>query len=221
MDYFEISKKAWECASDFPPDKELVYPEHRLAQEFDLIHDKKVYEYGCGMGSDVRSYLKRGNHVTATDIVPKNIETARKFTLQAGFTEDQFEFILLDKSYPIPFEDNSFDVISSHGVLHHIKEGDKVLQELYRVCKPEGIIYVMLYTDILWQLHLPSMQKLMRTEGIDEYEAFCWMTDGKGTPYARCYSAMDACEFLEQAGFTVVDFNYWLNDCFITVKGKK
>jgi hypothetical protein len=65
------------------------------------------------------------------------------------------------------------------------------------------------------------MQELMHTRGIDEFEAFCWCCDGEGTPYARSYTAVEACDFIEKVGFTVVDFNYWLNDWFITVKGVK
>jgi len=220
-DYLEVSKKAWSCASGFPINKEDVYPEHKLVQEFDLHHNKKIYEYGCGNGSDVRSYLKRGNHVIATDIVPGNLETARKYNLEAGFTEDQFNFVLLEDSYPLPFDDESFDVISSHGVLHHIKNVDPVIKELYRVCKTGGSIYVMLYTDYLWATHWPTMQVYMKNHHIDQYEAFCWCTDGQGTPYARCYTTEEACAFLSDVGFKVIDYNHWLNDLFITVKGEK
>lgn len=220
--YLEQSKKAWICASEFPADKEFVYEEHKQVQEFDLITDKSVYEYGCGGGSDVMSYLRRGNNVTATDIVPQNLETTGKRVKE--LLPDRLSdltLVLLDNSYPLPFKDDSFDIISSHGVLHHIKDANEVMKELYRVCKPGGFIYFMVYTDILWEHHWPNMEKLMKLRGIGKYEAFCWMTDGEGTPYARCYSAVEACEFAENAGFTVVDFNYWLNDFFITVKACK
>ena len=220
--YLEQSRKSWECASDFPPDKEAVYSEHGFVQEFESIRNKSVYEYGCGGGSDVMSYLRRDNHVTATDIVQKNLDTTRnrvKTMLPAKL--DDLNLVLLENSFPLPFENDTFDVISSHGVLHHIRQGDEVVKELYRVCKPGGSIYVMLYTDILWQHHLPMMEQLMAQRGIDQYEAFCWCTDGEGTPYARCYTAVEATAFLEDVGFTVVDFNYWLNDFFLTIKGVK
>lgn len=220
--YLEKSKLAWECASEFPPDKEAVYLEHGKVQEFDLIHNQKIYEYGCGGGSDVMSYLRRDNFVTATDIVPKNIEIATN-RIQTLLPEKigNANLVLLQDSYPLPFDDNSFDVVSSHGVLHHLKEPNGVMKELYRVCKPGGSIYIMVYTDLLWQHHLPMIQQLMSTRGIDQYEAFSWCTDGEGTPYSRCYTAVEACDFVESVGFTVVDFNYWLQDLFITVKGTK
>ena len=221
-DYLEISKKAWECASEFSPSKEDVYPAHKIVQEFDSIHDLNVYEYGCGGGSDVMSYLRRGNTVTATDIVPKNLETTKKRIISEKLSLDKANLVLLENSYPLPFPDNNFDIISSHGVLHHIKEVDPVIKELYRVCKPGGFIYVMLYTDSLWNHHLPRVEHYVKTRGIDIYEAFCWCTDGEGTPYARCYTTEEACKFLTDVGFTVVDYNHWLEeDFFITVKGVK
>ena len=73
MSYIDKSKKFWVSASTFPGDKEAVYPEHGIVQEFDKHTGKLVYEYGCGGGSDVMSYLRRGNKVYATDIVPDNI----------------------------------------------------------------------------------------------------------------------------------------------------
>jgi len=220
--YLEQTKKAWVLAAGLPPNKEEVYPEHGIVQEFDKIRNQKIYEYGCGGGSDVMSYLRRGNHVTATDIIASNLETTKQRILDAGLPLDKTNLVLLEDSYPLPFEDDSFDVISSHGVLHHIRQADEVIKELYRVCKPGGNIYIMVYTDLLWQVQLPFMEKLMKTRGIDQYEAFCWMTDGEGTPYARCYTGLEATEFVEKPGFTVVDFNYWLpGDLFITVKGVK
>jgi SAM-dependent methyltransferase len=222
MDYLERSKKEWERASQFPSDKEEAYPMHTVVQEFDLHTGKVVYEYGCGGGSDMLSYLRRGNVVTGSDIVPRNLDVARERIVAANYTEGvDFELLLLENSYPIPKPDNHYDIISSHGVLHHIKDPAPVVRELFRICKPGGLIYVMLYSDVLWDHHWPRMEQLMKLYRIDQYEAFCWCCDGEGTPYARCYTTDEACTFLGDAGFTVKDYNYWLNDFFITVKGYK
>lgn len=222
MNYLERSKEAWKRASEFPVEKETVYPDHTIVQEFGSHIGKKVYEYGCGNGSDMRSYLKRGNYVTATDIVPENLTAARTFNLEAGFNETQFELWLLDKSYPLPFSDESFDVVSSHGVLHHLREGaDEVAKELYRVLKPGGLIYVMLYTEVMYDHFkgLGTIEKFKTQYQIDEWEAFGYCTDAIGVPYSRYYNTEQGIQFLEQAGFEVVDYTYWLNDMFCTYKG--
>lgn len=223
MSYLEKSKKAWEVASGFPVNKEDVYPEHKIVQQFDEIHGKRIYEYGCGNGSDVRSYLKRGNHVTATDIVPHNIETAKKFTLQAGYTEDQFNFILLEDSYPLPLDDNQFDIATSHGVLHHVIEPKPVIEEIHRILKPDGLFYCMLYSGVMEDYfnELGMIDGFMRQYGVSYNEAFGYCTDGVSTPYSRSYNPTQACELICPIGFELIDHTYWLNDHFVSYKFKR
>ena len=218
--YLERSKREWERASGFPADKEESYPEHTEVQEFDLIHGKSVLEYGCGGGSDTMSYLRRGNFVTAVDIVPKNVQTTKKRIKDANLPENNVNVVLLEDSVPLPFDDETFDVISSHGVLHHIKDPAPVLKEFHRVCKTGGSLYYMLYTNIMWDYfeERGMIQNFMRQYGVDKYEAFCYCTDNIGAPYARAYSSIEACALGEDNGFTIVDFNFWLHDHFVTVK---
>lgn len=221
-DYLERSKTAWKCAGGFPANKEEVYPAHKLYQEFDLHHDKVVYEYGCGGGSDVMSYLQRGNHVTATDIVPENLAVTRERIIAAGLPIEMANLVLLQNSHPLPFEDNSFDIVSSHGVLHHCLDPEEIVRELFRVTKPGGLLYTMMYTEFLWEHHKPTIDRLVVERGLDPYEAFGWCTDGEGTPYARPYTTDEWCLMLEEAGFTVLDYNHWLNEgLFCTYKAKK
>jgi ubiquinone/menaquinone biosynthesis C-methylase UbiE len=135
-----------------------------------------------------------------------------------------YNLVLLNDSAPLPFEDQSFDIISSHGVLHHIIDPIPVIKELNRVCKIGGFIYVMLYSNIMEDYfnEMGLINKFMRENGISYNEAFGWCTDGPGTPYSRSYSVEQGAEFLEDIGhFQLIDFNYWLNDHFITYKAKK
>jgi len=51
----------------------------------------------------------------------------------------------------IPFKDNYFDSILATEVLEHIFNPDEVLQEIYRVCKPNG--YLLLTVPFIWDEH--------------------------------------------------------------------
>lgn len=222
MDYLERSKKEWARASEFPTNKEHHYPEHTIVQEFDSHKGKLVYEYGIGGGSDLMSYLRRNNRVWGTDIVPENVETSRKRLSEAGFKEGtDFNLVLLEDSYPLPFEDDFFDIASSHGVLHHIINPDPVVKEIHRVLKPGGLIYVMLYSTILYDHHkeLGQIDYFKTQYNISDEEAFCYCTDNVGVPYAIPYSTEMGYDLLERNGFEVLDYNYWLNDFFVTYKG--
>ena len=51
----------------------------------------------------------------------------------------------------LPFEDDTFDVVFSHGVLHHVPDIDGGQREIHRVLKPGGELIVMVYAR--WSLN--------------------------------------------------------------------
>ena len=52
----------------------------------------------------------------------------------------------------IPYDDNSFDYVFSHGVLHHIPDIRRAQSEIHRVLRPGGVLVAMLYAAPLAQL---------------------------------------------------------------------
>jgi len=64
------------------------------------------------------------------------------------------------------FDDNSFDVVYSNGVLHHTPNTRRVVQEILRVLKPGGLAIVMVYAEdslhywrtIFWNMGLRGGQ---------------------------------------------------------------
>lgn len=45
-------------------------------------------------------------------------------------------------TYKCPFEDDTFSFVTCFQVLHHIRDYKISVQELYRICKPGGILYI-------------------------------------------------------------------------------
>ena len=72
--------------------------------------------------------------ITGVDLSRKLIHMARANASTAGLA-DRLNF-QLGNAAALDFEDSSFDMIISTGMLHSIKEPTKVLQEIYRVLKP-------------------------------------------------------------------------------------
>ena len=63
----------------------------------------------------------------------------------------------------IPYKDNSFDFVLSNGVIHHTEDFKKGIQEIVRVCKPGGDIYIYLYGKggLFWSSR-KKMNRLMK-----------------------------------------------------------
>lgn len=68
----------------------------------------------------------------------------------------------------LPFADDSFDYVHSHGVMHHTVDWEKGVAEMVRVCKPGGTIYLMLYGKFA---------------PVGSVIHFCYRTMGKIIPY--------------------------------------
>ncbi|MEZ5889982.1 MAG: class I SAM-dependent methyltransferase, partial [Xanthobacteraceae bacterium] len=47
----------------------------------------------------------------------------------------------------MPFDDASFDVVYSNGVIHHIPQTAQVIDEIFRVLKPGGKAIIMVYRE--------------------------------------------------------------------------
>lgn len=112
------------------------------------LRDKQILEIGLGQGADAEQIVRRGGIYSGVDLTDESVKrTTMRFTLK-GLA---FERIEQASALDLPFEDNSFDIVFSHGVLHHIPEIEKAQSEIHRVLKPEGRLIAMLYAK--WSLN--------------------------------------------------------------------
>ncbi|HKO97205.1 MAG TPA: methyltransferase domain-containing protein [Pyrinomonadaceae bacterium] len=111
------------------------------AAGFEKSSGLKVLEIGCGLGTDGAQFAEAGAEYTGVDLTDAAVELARKrfelFQLPGNFRTADAE--------NLDFTDNSFDLVYSHGVLHHTPETRKAIKEIHRVLRPGGRAVVMLY----------------------------------------------------------------------------
>ena len=113
------------------------YFELPLFQHLGLdVKDKDVLEIGCGngYGGHLLNQLHPKSY-TGLDVMEEQIEIARK-------NYPQYKFIVQDATDLSQFQNASKDVIIIFGVLHHIPEWRKTLDEIARVLKPNGQIFL-------------------------------------------------------------------------------
>jgi len=118
--------------------KEWHIPE---AADFAGARGLRVLEIGCGMGTDGAQFAAAGADYTGIDLTEAAIDLARKKFASAGL---KGEFRVADAE-KLDFADESFDVVYSHGVLHHTPDTEGAVCEIHRVLKTGGRAVVMLY----------------------------------------------------------------------------
>ncbi|HEV8367777.1 MAG TPA: class I SAM-dependent methyltransferase [Pyrinomonadaceae bacterium] len=138
--------------ADAPPGSRRFYElveEHRYQKEWHIpaaagfakTKDLQVLEIGCGLGTDGAQFAKAGADYTGIDLTEAAVELAQKrfelFQLPGTFRAADAE--------QLDFPDNSFDLVYSHGVLHHTPDTAGAVKEVRRVLKPGGLAEVMLY----------------------------------------------------------------------------
>ena len=112
-----------------------------LFVDFEGLAGKDVLEVGCGSGIAVQLFAEAGANVTAVDLTPWAVDTTRRRLRAFGLVAEVVE----GDGENLPFEDESFDLVFSWGVIHHSSDMSRALRELVRVCRRGGRVVVMVY----------------------------------------------------------------------------
>ncbi len=137
--------------------------EERFARHADFA-GKNLLEVGCGWGRDLIKYARNGAIVTAVDLTESGVALARKYLAYRDLKGE----VRVASAEELPFEDNSFDVVISIGVLMCTPNIQKAVDEIYRVLKPGGEAVIMLYHKWSWYNLLVRISGIgYETQGID------------------------------------------------------
>jgi ubiquinone/menaquinone biosynthesis C-methylase UbiE len=132
------TRRFFELVEEHRYQKEWHIPE---AAGFASAQGLKVLEIGCGLGTDGAQFAAAGADYTGVDLTDAAIELAQRrfelFDLQGKFHTADAE--------KLEFTDDAFDLVYSHGVLHHTPDIERAVGEIHRVLKPGGRAMVMLY----------------------------------------------------------------------------
>src|SRR5439155_8798469 len=119
-------------------EKEWHIPE---AADFAGARGLRVLEIGCGLGTDGAQFAKAEADYTGVDLTEAAVQLARR-RFELDGLPGHFETADAES---LPFADESFDLVYSHGVLHHTPDTARAVSEIYRVLRPGGRAIVMLY----------------------------------------------------------------------------
>jgi ubiquinone/menaquinone biosynthesis C-methylase UbiE len=96
----------------------------------------KALELGAGTGFFSLNLKQAGvlDEVHVTDLSPGMVEAAKRNAEMLGFSVSG----RVADAERIPYEDNTFDVVVGHAVIHHIPDVEAAFREMLRVLKPGG-----------------------------------------------------------------------------------
>ncbi|MGB8538260.1 MAG: class I SAM-dependent methyltransferase [Acidobacteriaceae bacterium] len=142
-DAAELAQSHWNETPLFLTEEERysVYPWLYQVAEFRKHRGEKVLEVGCGTGADLLQFAKHGALAIGVDLTTNHVELARNRVGNLAVVHQA-------DARHLPFADESFDYVYSHGVLHHCDEPEQVVREIFRVLRPGGRFNVHVYA--LW-----------------------------------------------------------------------
>jgi SAM-dependent methyltransferase len=110
--------------------------------EFGMGAGKDVLEIGVGMGADHAEWAKsRPRSLTGIDLTPRAIAHTEARLQLLGYESH----LRTGDAEHLPFDDASFDIVYSWGVLHHSPGTATAVREVHRVLRLGGTAKVMIY----------------------------------------------------------------------------
>ena len=139
-DFVDLSKKWFDKQAPIYDETNTIlyskYGKKSCKNIYDFLKGKeykKLLDIGCGTGYLISMLSKDYNaEYIGLDLSPEMINQAiRKNIKNARFIEG--------RSDELPFEDNTFDIVTCSQSFHHYPETDKPMQEAKRVLKNGGL----------------------------------------------------------------------------------
>src|SRR6266566_6870216 len=87
---------------------------------------RRVLDVGCRYGALTGTYAE-GNEVVGVDVDREALQEAAKLGIETRWA---------DVEQPLPFEDESFDVVVAGELIEHLRDPERVLAEVARVLRP-------------------------------------------------------------------------------------
>lgn len=90
-------------------------------------------DIGCGSGKDALVISKEINakSTTCVDVKDSRVSSAK-----------DLEFLLIKEDAPINMENNTIDVVTLFHTIHHMKDAESRLRDIYRILAPKGLLII-------------------------------------------------------------------------------
>lgn len=123
-------------------------------------HGKKILDAGCGSGELMQILTLRGYDLTGMDMSHEMLDLTRKKI--SAVTDSEETRLVSGDIESIPFDNGSFDIVTTAGVIEYLENDDKVLEEFNRVLKQDGMLVISITNKYSYNLMLDNIFEYFR-----------------------------------------------------------
>ena len=127
----------WERFGGLRDEWERNFVDYMRPHAPESLARRSLLDVGAGSGRHSFHAARAGAQVTAVDL-GASIDVARRNLPRSVLTVQA-------DAEALPFEPESFDIVMSIGVLHHLPDTERALRSITRYAKPGGHVHIYLY----------------------------------------------------------------------------
>lgn len=139
----------------------ILWPDRPYKADMDILIA------GCGTNqAAVFAHTNRGANVVAVDISQPSLDHTKYLKDKYGLKNLKLHLLPIEE---VPSLGQSFDLVVSTGVLHHMAEPEAGMKSLAEVLRPDGVAAIMLYARY-GRTGVELMQSIFRELGLQQDE---------------------------------------------------
>jgi 2-polyprenyl-3-methyl-5-hydroxy-6-metoxy-1,4-benzoquinol methylase len=167
--------------------------------------NKTVLECGCGTGQLTHFLQLNNNHTLGIDLSLSSLALAMEHKQRNELVRSSFAQMNI---FDLAIKDSSFDVVISHGVLHHTLDARRAFGHIVKKVKPGGLVIVGLYN---WYARVPTWIRarvigvlgpridfVVRSRIRDERKAAIWIADQYFNPHESWHSIDEVMDWFRE-----------------------
>jgi ubiquinone/menaquinone biosynthesis C-methylase UbiE len=161
----------------------------RLVRATDASPEARVLEVATGPGHVAFGFADVCEEVIGIDLTEAPLAIAEETKQERGVNNITFQ---KGDAEILPFDENTFDIVVCRLAFHHFEKPSRVLQQMARVCRPNGTVAV---ADLVVSEHPDRDNYQNRFEKL------------RDPSHVRALSLSDLIELFTETGLEVYDVN--------------
>jgi len=178
----------------------------------ELLRGLDILDLGCGFGGRAVRFIEAGaRSVIGVEVEEEKITAARRFAAERGIAEKSQFLVGVGEDLPLPAA--CVDLVLMNDVMEHVIKPHKVLDEVYRVLRPNGRAAIVFppYYDVIAGSHLhgyatrlPGLNLLFSTKALKS--AATLLLEEQGIDFRRYLREVPSDKLWNQNGLTIRQF---------------